>query len=433
LNTLSDSARKSLFTRGPGLGLKFLFFAALSVALMIGDHRGYQHLQPLRQWTARILQPLLWAAELPRATANIGDHLRSREDLLAENQALREKQLELDGRVLRMEALEAENARIRELLSSAASLQTRVLIAEILLVHEDAYRQIVINKGERDGVYKGQALVDADGIMGQVIEVNPSSSVALLLTGLDGSVPVAVNRTGLQTIARGSGDGQTLSLPFLPGNADVKVGDLLVSSGLGGRFPPGYPVGKVSELRHPAGESFMQGIAYPSARLDQGHQVLLVWSERPTTAAEPETAANGAADDAGPNRHDADLAHQPKTARQKTAAPDKPAAAALPAAPMPVRPAPAAKTAPALPLAPPPVKRALAPAKPAPLPLKPAPAVPRPVPAAKPLVKPRPAAPMAKPAPAEAAPATADSAPAARPGAAEPTPAPAANPDASPP
>ncbi|MDR3417120.1 MAG: rod shape-determining protein MreC, partial [Nevskia sp.] len=282
MNTLSDAARKSLFPRGPGMGLKFVLFVILSVALIVADFRGDVRLRPVRDWAARALQPLLWLTSLPRATLDVGEHFRGREDLMAENMALRQKQLELEGRVLRMEALEAENARIRELLSSAASLQTRVLIAEILSVSQDPYRhQIVLNRGERDGVYKGQALVDASGIMGQVIEVNPGSSVALLITDPEHGLPVEINRTGLQTIALGRGDGQTLSLPYLPGNADVKVGDLLVSSGLGGRFPAGYPVGKINELRHPAGENFMEGIAYPSARLNQGRQALLVWSERP--------------------------------------------------------------------------------------------------------------------------------------------------------
>ncbi len=344
MNTLSDAARKTLFPRGIGLGLKYLLFAVLSIGLMVTDHRGDARLRPIRDWTARALQPILWLTSLPQATFNLGDHFRSREALLIENQALHQKQLELEGRLLRLDALEAENARIRELLSSAASLQTRVLIAEIMQVSQEPYRQIVLNKGERDGVYKGQALVDADGIMGQVMQVNPGSSVALLVTDLDNSVPVEINRTGLQTIARGRGDGQTLSLPFLPGNADIKVGDLLVSSGLGGRFPPGYPVGKINELRHPAGESFMEGIAYPTARLNQGHQALLVWSERPALAAEPEpaverpadasgnTAANAKAAAAAPSKRDTTAAHKLETP-QKTPAPAAAPAPAKPATP----------------------------------------------------------------------------------------------------
>lgn len=352
MNTLSDAARKTF--RGPGLGLKFLLFASLSIGMIVSDYRGDSRLRPVREWTARVLQPLLWVTALPGATANLGEHFRSREELLTENQAMHQKQLELEGRVLRMEALEAENERIRELLASAASLQTRVLIAEILSVNQDPYRhQIVLNKGERDGVYKGQALVDASGVMGQVIEVNSSSCVALLITDPDHSTPVEVNRTGLQTIARG--DGQTLSLPFLPGNADVKVGDLLVSSGLGGRFPAGYPVGKINELRHPAGEAFMEAVAWPSARLNQGRQALLVWSERPAATQEPDNSAERV-ESPGPRKPaekpaekpvekpaDKPLAARPAArppAEKPAEAPRKPAAPASPS-PAPARQPPA--------------------------------------------------------------------------------------------
>ena len=291
MNTLSDAARKSPFSRGPALGLKFLVLAALSICMIVADNRGDTRLQPVREWTSRLLQPLIWLTNLPRATVDLGEHFRSREDLLAENQSLHQKQLELEGRVMRMEALEAENERIRELLSSAASLQTRVLIAEVLEVSQSAYNnQIWLNKGERDGVYKGQALVDANGIMGQVIQVNPANCVALLITDPDSGTPVEVNRTGLQTVAQGMGESGKLILKWLPSNADIKVGDLLVTSGLGGRFPAGYPVGKVAELRQPAGEPFMEGIAYPTAKLNQSRQVLLVWAERPSLP-EPEPAA----------------------------------------------------------------------------------------------------------------------------------------------
>ncbi len=286
--TLSDASRKPLFPRGPGLGLKFLLFALLSLGMIVIDSHSDQ-LVPVRQWTAWALTPVQWVGGIPQAIAGSADHFRSRESLVAENARLRENQLQQEARLLRLASLESENQRIRELLASATSLQDRVLIAEIMSTSQDPYRhQIVLNKGSRDGVYKGQALVDAAGIMGQVVQVNLTSSVALLITDPDHGIPVELNRTGLQTIALGRGDGQSLSLPYLPGNADVKVGDLLVSSGLGGRFPAGYPVGEIFELRHPNGDSFMEAIAYPKAKLSQGRQALLVWSERPTQA--PESA-----------------------------------------------------------------------------------------------------------------------------------------------
>lgn len=247
--------------------------------MLFTDQRS-ETLTPLRNALAWALQPVMSAAAAPSAFGALVEHLRGRESLLAENQQLRVNELLLQSRLLRVEALEMENHRLRELLSSSAQLEEKVLIAEILSAAQDPYRQqIVLNKGARDGVYKGQALVDAQGVLGQVMRVSSATSIALLITDPNHGFPVEINRTGLQTVALGRGDGQSLSLPFLPGNADVQVGDLLVSSPLGGRFPNGYPVGKIQELKHQPGEHFMEAIALPSAKLNQGRQALLVWSE----------------------------------------------------------------------------------------------------------------------------------------------------------
>ncbi|MBA4284442.1 MAG: rod shape-determining protein MreC [Xanthomonadaceae bacterium] len=341
--TLSDSSRNSLFPRGPGLGVKLTLLASLSILLMVAEKRGNPQLELARQWLSWALTPVMWIATSPAEVAGGVDHLRSREALLRDNHELRERLLKQDARLLRLESLEAENIRIRELLASSSSLEDRVLIAEVLATSQDPYRhQIVLNKGGRDGVYRGQALVDAEGIMGQVVQVNPGSSVALLITDPDHGIPVEINRTGLQTIALGRGDGHGLSLPYLPGNADVKVGDLLVTSGLGGRFPAGYPVGTIHELKHAGGESFMEAIAYPKAKLSQGRQALLVWSERalPSSGTEEEPIAVPI-----------DLPVKPEAAAT-TATPKKPAPAAVPPAPTPTSappaaPAPAPKSAPA--------------------------------------------------------------------------------------
>ena len=269
------------------LGLKLVFFVTLSIGLMVIENRGTQ-LEPVRQGLSWALTPVMWLAASPANVSNSVDYFHSRETLRTDNQELRERLLQQDARLLRLASLEAENVRIRELLASSSALEDRVLIAEILATSQDPYRhQIVLNKGARDGVYRGQAVLDAYGIMGQVVQVNPGSSVALLISDPDHGIPVEINRTGLQTIALGRGDGHGLSLPYLPGNADVKVGDLLVSSGLGGRFPAGYPVGEIHELRHAGGESFMEAIAYPKAQLNQGRQALLVWSERALPSSAP--------------------------------------------------------------------------------------------------------------------------------------------------
>ena len=292
MNTLNTTRRKPLFPRGPGLGLKALTLSLLSLGILLTDQRS-ETLTPLRNGLAWALRPVLWTAGLPSASGRLAEHLRGRESLLEENLVLRENQLVLQSRQQKFSALEMENRRLRELLSSSAQLEEKVLIAEILSAAQDPYRQqIVLNKGVRDGVYKGQALVDAQGVMGQVIRVNPDTAVALLITDPNHGTPVEINRTGLRTFALGRGDGQSLSLPYLPGNADVQVGDVLVSSAIGGRFPAGYPVGKIQELKHEPGEHFMEAIALPAAKLNQGRQALLVWSESfPVDEAVPPSAA----------------------------------------------------------------------------------------------------------------------------------------------
>ena len=295
MSTLTASARRPLFPRGPGLGLKALVLCLFALGAIFIDTRT-QALAPVRDGLTWLVQPVLWVAGLPSRVAGTAEHLQTRESLVEENAVLRENQLLLESRLLRIEALEMENHRLRELLSSSSQLEERVLIAEVLSASQDPYRQqIVLNKGARDGVYKGQALVDAQGVLGQVISVNPVTSVALLLTDPNHGIPVEINRTGLQTIALGRGDGQSLSLPYLPGTADVKVGDLLVSSALGGRFPAGYPVGEIRELKHEAGEHFMEALATPAARLNRGRQALLVWSESfPVDQPPPEAPAEPA-------------------------------------------------------------------------------------------------------------------------------------------
>ena len=276
----SRRAARPLFPRGPGLGFRTVVLMLLSFALWFVDQREPQLLVQLRGGVQWVLQPVQWLAAVPQGVSNATEGMRSHQSLLTENQQLKEEQLKQQARLLKFAALEAENRRIRQLLASSSALEEKVLIAEIVATSQDPYRhQITLNKGDQDGVYVGQALVDAYGVMGQVIRVYPSAATAMLITDPGHGIPVEINRTGLQTIARGGGDGRVLTLPFLPGNADVKVGDLLVSSALGGRFPGGYPVGEVFDVRRTTGEHFMQASAYPAARLGQGRQALLVWSD----------------------------------------------------------------------------------------------------------------------------------------------------------
>lgn len=276
-----SGGRRSPIPKVSTLGLKVIFFGLVSAAMIYGDGKN-PYLAKFRDGASWALYPLERVIAFPQDVSDLFEHFHTRETLLEENRELRLKNLEMGANLSRMQALEAETARMRELLQAATQLGQQVHIVEILSIAQDPYKQqLVISKGADDGVYRGQALVDAHGVLGQIVEVNPNTSVALLITDANHGIPVEVNRTGLQTIALGRGDAQSLSLPFLSSNADVKVGDLIVSSGLGGRFPAGYPVGEIYEIRNSPGEHFVEALAYPTAKLNQGRQALLIWGEHP--------------------------------------------------------------------------------------------------------------------------------------------------------
>lgn len=279
MNTLSASHHQPLFPRGPGLGLKTLVLLAACAGLMAAELDGERIKSP-REWLALALTPVVWLTELPTRVGGLAEHFDSRERLLRENATLRNQQLQLEAQLRTYAALETENRRIRSLLDASARLTDRVAVADIIAANQDPYRQqITLNKGERDGVYRGQAIVDATGVLGQIVQVHPTTSVGLLVTDPDHGIPVEINRTGLQAIALGRGGGG-LRLPFLPANAEIQIGDLIVSSSLGGRFPAGYPVARVESVQHTPGGHFKEAFAVPAAKVGQGRQALLVWSER---------------------------------------------------------------------------------------------------------------------------------------------------------
>lgn len=341
MNSLHDSYHRPLFPRGPGLGLKTLFLMLLALTLMFYDTRG-DTLKPARAWTAYLLTPVNWLAAVPVRLLDVARGIDTRGGIERENRTLKEKQLALEAQLSKMQALDAENRRLRELLASSAQLPEQVLIAEIVSVSQDPYRhQITLSRGSRDGVYRGQALVDAHGVMGQVVDVAPNTSKALLVSDPNHGIPVELNRTGLQTIAVGLGDERGLRLPFLPSNADIKTGDLLVSSSLGGRFPAGYPVGTVYEVKPVAGEHFMEAYAFPAAKLNQGRQALLVWNRSQQLDTEHIAPAEPGAETPA----DAHTAPGPSApAATSTPQADPTPASAAAAAPAATRPAPATST-----------------------------------------------------------------------------------------
>jgi len=268
--------------RGPSLGARLLLLTVASVALMVLDHRN-GHLEEIRNALSVLVYPVRVAVDFPfSATRWAEGNLRDRATLLAENEALRETQLDSRAQLQRLAALEAENARLRALLDSSAKVADRVLVSEIMSVDLDRFHhRILIDKGTHHGAFRGQALLSADGIVGQITRAEPFTSEAILISDPSHALPVEVNRNGLRAIAVGSGDLTRLSLPFLPNNADVEVGDLLVSSGLGGAFPAGYPVGIVRSIERDPGEPFATVTVEPAAALNRTREVLLVWSGKP--------------------------------------------------------------------------------------------------------------------------------------------------------
>jgi rod shape-determining protein MreC len=252
---------------------------------MTTDHRTH-YLDKVRGQLLMVIYPLQLTVDLPiKATSWVAESISFRKTLVRENKDLRQDRLLLNSRLAKFADLEAENNRLRSLLDSSAKIADRVLIAEVLAVDLDPFsRRLVINKGTNNGVIIGQSLIDSNGIMGQVVSVGPISSNALLITDPSHAMPVQLNRNGLRTVAVGTGSLSLLSLSHIPNNSDVRVGDLVVTSGLGGRFPAGYPVGRVISVERDRGQAFAHVTVKPSAHLERNREVLLVWSSN-----EPDT------------------------------------------------------------------------------------------------------------------------------------------------
>ncbi|WP_281254005.1 rod shape-determining protein MreC [Solemya velesiana gill symbiont] len=274
-----------MFTQGPSVTTRVVIAVMVSLALMVVDHR-YHHLETVRSALSVATYPLHFIADLPVSATNwVTEVFATRNHLESENQRLHKENLHFRARQQKFAALEEENMRLRNLLESSFKVGERILIAELIAVDLDPYRQqVLINKGNTSGAYKGQPVLDADAVMGQVVHVNRYNSTVLMITDASHALPVQVNRNGLRTIAMGTGRINELELPHLPNNADIEVGDLLVTSGLGGRFPPGYPVAEVVSVEREPQQPFAVIKAQPSAHLDRTREALLVWTLTPPEA-----------------------------------------------------------------------------------------------------------------------------------------------------
>ncbi len=265
--------------RIPALGLRLLSLIVISILLMYFDQRD-NHLDTARKAIGAAVYPIRVLVDAPvRFWSWLGDSTTSRNDIVLELDRLKSKQLLTNARLQKLNALEAENARLRAMLDARAQVRDRTRVAEIMSVDANPFsHSLVIDAGTRDGVSDGQALVDADGVVGQVIEAGLLTSQAMLISGTDHALPVEVNRNGLRTIVVGTGKIDQLQLPFVVNNADIVVGDLLVTSGLGGAFPSGYPVAIVQSVTRVPHAPYAQVSAKPSASLGQVREVLLIFS-----------------------------------------------------------------------------------------------------------------------------------------------------------
>lgn len=248
-----------------------------SLVLFFLDTR-LDYFKPARSALSFVVYPIQRVASLPsNITEWAGDLFQNRDELREEIAVLRANNLLQSMRLQKLQTLERENMRLRELLGSSFRLQERVQIAELLTVDLDPFsQQVVIDKGKNYGVYEGQPVLDATGVMGQVAEVSSISSRVVLLTDPSHSIPVQINRNGLRAVVTGRGLGEPLKLDFIPRHADVRVGDLLVTSGLGGRFPVGYPVGKVLSVNIVQGKAFADVDVAPQASLSTSRELMLV-------------------------------------------------------------------------------------------------------------------------------------------------------------
>ena len=266
--------------RIPALNTKLIIFVVLSFILLINDQRN-NYLSILRNSIAIAIYPLQSAVEIPSRLTDWFDlRIKSKEILIQENQNLLSQQKINSSILQRYESLEQENERLKQILNAASNLDNKVEITRIISVNVNPYRHtIVIDKGERDGVYEGQVLLGADGVIGQILHTNFLTSEAILISDSDHALPVEINRNGLRTIVLGNGSFTKLDVPYIPNNADIEIGDLLVTSGLGGKFPSGYPVAKVDFIESDLSEQFYKVSAKPIAYLNQVREVMLLKPE----------------------------------------------------------------------------------------------------------------------------------------------------------
>ncbi|WMC10168.1 rod shape-determining protein MreC [Oceanimonas pelagia] len=282
---------KPIFGRGPSLPIRLTLAVLASLALMVADSR-YQSFTDIKLYLNSLVSPLQYMANSPRLLLDSAStQLMSRQALLNQTERMERELFLLRDDLLRLRHLEQENQRLRELLGSPVQRDARRMVAEIMAVDTDPFsHQVVIDKGSRQGVFEGQPVLNEQGVVGQVISVGQTTSRVLLITDISHGIPVRVARNDLRAIASGSGRLDRLVLDNITRNTDIQEGDVLLSSGLAGRFPEGYPVGRVTHVGYEEGHAFADIRVTPFAALGRVRYLLLLWPEPRVTEPEPATA-----------------------------------------------------------------------------------------------------------------------------------------------
>lgn len=278
----TDHLMKPIFGRGPSLAIRLVLAVLVSVVLIVADSR-YHSFAEVKVYLNSLVSPLQYMANGPRLLLDsASNQLMTSQSLLAQSQRLEKELFLLRDDLLRLRHLEQENKRLRDLLGSPVHFDTRRVVAEIMAVDTDPFsHQVVLDKGSLAGAFAGQPVLNEQGVVGQVISVGKTTSRVLLITDTSHGIPVRVARNDIRAIASGSGQLDRLLLHNITRNTDIKEGDVLLSSGLAGRFPEGYPVGRVSRVGYEEGQPFADIHVQPFAALDRIRYLLLLWPESP--------------------------------------------------------------------------------------------------------------------------------------------------------
>lgn len=275
---------KPIFATSTSLQLRLFLAVIASFSLIIFDSK-FDSFSNVRIYLNTAVSPLIYAADIPsEMLKGVSNTVVTRRDLKKQVKEQKDKLFVQQVQLLEFKHLKEENKRLRALLNSPVHSDQRKLVAEIITVNSDPFSlQVVINKGALDGIYIGQPVLNEQGVVGQIIDVSATYSRVLLISDITHGIPVRVQRNDIRAIANGSGELNSLTLPYMPHSTDIQVGDVLVTSGLGGVFPEGYPVATITEFTYQIGQPYAQVEAKPVVGLERIRYVLLIWDEGDTS------------------------------------------------------------------------------------------------------------------------------------------------------